>query len=89
MLRRHRQLRTQFSQLKDTALFAVALWLAYAVRSLWDVDVFWNQQRALFSIRLGGFQPQPFDRAVRELSMAVSYPDSRCPPHSGMAGILQ
>lgn len=40
MLRRHRQLRTQFSQLKDTALFAVALWLAYAVRSLWDVDVF-------------------------------------------------
>ena len=39
MLRRHRQLRTQISQLKDTALFAVALWLAYVVRSLWDFDV--------------------------------------------------
>src|SRR5690349_21538901 len=38
MLRRHRQLRTQISQLKDTALFAVALWLAHAVRVLWDVD---------------------------------------------------
>jgi exopolysaccharide biosynthesis polyprenyl glycosylphosphotransferase len=38
MLRRHRQLRTQLSQLKDTALFAVALWLAHVVRSLGDFD---------------------------------------------------
>src|SRR5215212_4312626 len=38
MLRRHRQLRTQLCQLKDTALFAVALWLAYLVRSLGDFD---------------------------------------------------
>ena len=51
MLRRHRQLRTQLSQLKDTALFAVALWLAYAVRSLWDVDVL-GISSALYS-RLG------------------------------------
>jgi len=40
MLRRHRQLRTQVSQLKDTALFAVALWIAYVVRSLWNFDIF-------------------------------------------------
>jgi exopolysaccharide biosynthesis polyprenyl glycosylphosphotransferase len=40
MLRRHRQLRTQIHQLKDTALFAVALWLAHVVRKTWDWDVF-------------------------------------------------
>jgi exopolysaccharide biosynthesis polyprenyl glycosylphosphotransferase len=40
MLRRHRQLRTQICQLKDTAIFAVSLWLAHAVRSFWDFDVF-------------------------------------------------
>jgi exopolysaccharide biosynthesis polyprenyl glycosylphosphotransferase len=40
MLRRHRQLRTQLCQLKDTALFAVALWLAHATRAAWDADVF-------------------------------------------------
>jgi exopolysaccharide biosynthesis polyprenyl glycosylphosphotransferase len=38
MLRRHRQLRTQIYQLKDTALFAVALWLAHATRTVWDWD---------------------------------------------------
>src|SRR6185295_5517250 len=40
MLRRHRQLRTQVNQLKDTALFALALWLAHLARSLWDWDLF-------------------------------------------------
>ena len=40
MLRHHRQLRTQFNQLKDTALFAIALWLAHWVRSVWDLDLF-------------------------------------------------
>lgn len=40
MLRRHRQLRTQFNQLKDTALFAIALWLAHWVRSIWELDLF-------------------------------------------------
>jgi exopolysaccharide biosynthesis polyprenyl glycosylphosphotransferase len=40
MLRRHRQLRTQINQLKDTTLFAVALWLAHSVRSAWDWDIF-------------------------------------------------
>lgn len=39
MLRRTRQLRTQIYQLKDTALFAVALWLAHIVRTAWQVDV--------------------------------------------------
>src|SRR5262245_41074125 len=32
MLRRDRQLRTQIYQLKDTALFALGLWLAHLVR---------------------------------------------------------
>src|SRR5215212_2269322 len=40
MPRRNRQLRTQLSQLKDTTLFALALWLAHCVRSAWDVDLF-------------------------------------------------
>ena len=40
MLRRDRQLRTQFNQLKDTALFALALWLAHMARSEWDFDLF-------------------------------------------------
>src|SRR5437762_1948211 len=40
MLRRHRQLRTQFNQLKDTTLFALALWLAHMARSEWDLDLF-------------------------------------------------
>lgn len=40
MLRRSRQLRIQICQLKDTALFAVALWLAHWVRSAWDLDPF-------------------------------------------------
>jgi len=40
MLRRHRQLRTQVNQLKDTTLFAVALWLAHWARSEWDLDLF-------------------------------------------------
>jgi len=40
MLHRHRQLRTQFNQLKDTVLFAVALWVAHWVRTEWDLDPF-------------------------------------------------
>jgi exopolysaccharide biosynthesis polyprenyl glycosylphosphotransferase len=36
MLRRHRQLRTQLCQLKDSALFCLALWLAHALRAAWD-----------------------------------------------------
>src|SRR6266511_4019037 len=32
MLRRDRQLRTQIHQLKDAALFALALWLAHLIR---------------------------------------------------------
>ncbi len=40
MLRRNRQLRTQVSQLKDTTLFAVALWLAHVFRTAWDFDPF-------------------------------------------------
>ena len=40
MLRRHRQLRTQINQLKDTTLFAVSLWLAHVVRSAWHWDPF-------------------------------------------------
>ncbi len=38
MLSHRRQLRTQLYQLKDTALFAVALWLAHWVRAAWDSD---------------------------------------------------
>lgn len=40
MLHRHRHLRKQFNQLKDTGLFAVALWVAHWVRTEWDLDVF-------------------------------------------------
>lgn len=36
MLGRHRQIRMQVSQLKDSALFAVSLWLAHVVRTLFD-----------------------------------------------------
>ncbi len=40
MLRRNRQLRNQLHQLKDTTLFAVALWLAHWTRNAWDFDLF-------------------------------------------------
>src|SRR5437016_3597757 len=33
MLRRHRQIRMQIHQLMDACLFAIALWLAYLLRS--------------------------------------------------------
>ncbi len=36
MFSRRRQLRTQLHQIKDSALFAVALWLAHWMRTLWD-----------------------------------------------------
>ena len=39
MLRRHRQLRTQLNQLKDTGLFALALWLAHWLRAEWNWDI--------------------------------------------------
>src|SRR5678809_75740 len=39
MLRRERQLRTQIYQVKDAALFALALWLAHFLRSLLSLDV--------------------------------------------------
>ena len=41
MLRRDRQLRTQISQLKDAALFAVALWLAHLWRFHFPEKVLW------------------------------------------------
>ena len=40
MLRRDRQLLTQISQLRDAALFALSLWVAYVFRSVWFVDWF-------------------------------------------------
>jgi exopolysaccharide biosynthesis polyprenyl glycosylphosphotransferase len=40
MLRRDRQLFTQISQLKDAALFAVALWLAHQCRAIWFAEWF-------------------------------------------------
>jgi exopolysaccharide biosynthesis polyprenyl glycosylphosphotransferase len=45
MLRRDRQLRTQIYQLKDAALFAVALYVAYLVRATIDAPIF--EQRGL------------------------------------------
>src|ERR1043165_866595 len=38
MLQRQRRIRMQVSQLKDTALFAFALWLAHAARVTWDPE---------------------------------------------------
>jgi exopolysaccharide biosynthesis polyprenyl glycosylphosphotransferase len=40
MLRRDRQLRTQILQIKDAALFSLALWLAHAWRSTWTWEIF-------------------------------------------------
>jgi exopolysaccharide biosynthesis polyprenyl glycosylphosphotransferase len=40
MLRRNRQLRSQLHQLKDSALFGLALWLAHVFRTTWDFDPF-------------------------------------------------
>jgi exopolysaccharide biosynthesis polyprenyl glycosylphosphotransferase len=39
MLRRDRQLRTQLYQIKDAALFALALWMAYLLRASLDLDI--------------------------------------------------
>ena len=40
MLRRDRQLFTQISQLRDAALFALALWIAHQFRAEWFPDLF-------------------------------------------------
>lgn len=40
MLRRDRQLLTQIHQLKDAALFALALWVAHQFRAVWFFDWF-------------------------------------------------
>ncbi|HXG48832.1 MAG TPA: sugar transferase [Methylomirabilota bacterium] len=40
MLQRNRHVRTQILQIKDAALFAVGLWLAHYLRSLWWIDLF-------------------------------------------------
>ena len=45
MLRRDRQLRTQVYQLKDAALFALALYVAYLIRATMDLGIL--EQRAL------------------------------------------
>jgi exopolysaccharide biosynthesis polyprenyl glycosylphosphotransferase len=45
MLRRDRQLRTQIYQLKDAALFAMALYVAYLLRATMDLPIL--EQRAL------------------------------------------
>ena len=67
MLRRHRQLRTDVSKLKDTLLFAVALWLAHAVRTHWQWDVL-GVGEYLFSRGWNIFDPnrgiEPFSRFV-------------------------
>ena len=42
MLRRDRQLRTRIFQWVDMALFAIALWMAHAVRSHWQHFYFFN-----------------------------------------------
>ena len=52
MLRRDQQLRAQIYQIKDTLLFALALWLAHYLRSLWTIDLFPN-----VSYPVGPFRP--------------------------------
>jgi exopolysaccharide biosynthesis polyprenyl glycosylphosphotransferase len=47
MLRRDRQLRTQLYQIKDAALFALALWVAYLLRATLELGVL--ESRALVS----------------------------------------
>lgn len=43
MLRRDKQLRTQIYQLKDAAMFVVALWAAHFLRSSWNFKFFDHQ----------------------------------------------
>jgi exopolysaccharide biosynthesis polyprenyl glycosylphosphotransferase len=45
MLRRDRQFRTQLYQIKDAALFALGLWIAYLLRASLGLDIF--ESRAL------------------------------------------
>src|SRR5262249_17074752 len=53
MLRRDWQLRTQIYVVKDAALFAVGLWLAHFLRSVWKIDL------------LPGFHPvEGFDKFI-------------------------
>jgi exopolysaccharide biosynthesis polyprenyl glycosylphosphotransferase len=68
MLRGQRQLRRQFSQLKDTALFAIAFLLAHWVRSVWDLDVFGIGDYLFAKYRWEVFSPthraEPFSEFV-------------------------
>lgn len=52
MLRRHRQVRTRLHQLLDAGLFAVALWLAYLLRTNVEIDL----------ISAAGVEIGPFER---------------------------
>ncbi|MBI3878208.1 MAG: sugar transferase [Verrucomicrobia bacterium] len=45
MLRRHRQLRTQFHLLVDAGVFALGFWLAHWIRSHWQIEVFGGTAR--------------------------------------------
>ena len=52
MLSGDRQLRTQIYQLKDAAIFAIALWIAHFLRSSWSVPI------------LDGHSIEPFEQFV-------------------------
>ena len=73
MLRRDRQIRTVIHQLLDARLFAIAFWVAYALRANPDI-IAW--------LRLEPYQP------VRKFRVALSGVDSRLAARSRIAGVL-
>ena len=64
MLRRHRQIRIQFNQLKDTALFAIAFWLAFLTRTTWDEAFFGFAETLYRQFPLKIFTPNHYNNGV-------------------------
>ncbi len=58
MLREHRHLRKQLSQLKDTGLFAVSLWLAHWTRTSLNLDPFGIGSKIYQRFQINAFNPQ-------------------------------
>ena len=73
MLRRDRQIRTVIHQLADASLFAIAFWVAYALRANPEI---------IAVVEAGASQ------SVRKFRVALSCVDSRHAAGARIAGIL-
>ncbi len=64
MLGRHRQFRTKIFQVKDAALFGIALWLAHYMRANWPIDMWvsWIPLVGPFLGNLMRFDIGPFEQ---------------------------